>query len=338
MKNDWATLYDSPRTPAIAAFMAAPAVWMAVRSPTTMYSGVFTPIETALAVPDRVREVLRRRRRLVLVVTPRMKDVAAVGMDVDEAADPRVVVEQPTDVPRLGLRERSGAMEQVVPRVGRGEGAVVDGGRIEVDRVVPQEVVVAVVVDADLARVAAAAGRIAVLAPHRIDRLAVVPTVRVDVREDDQLDPLEDPPDLGGGERRPAVDQPGAGRPRLQEIGRQVEDDVRASPLARVGAADEQDAGPLTRARGDPEGVALASLSRDERQGDHLGGRWVRRAESDDRRLDLGDVEKGHRGCPPFSGSAPCPSSLRPGFRPRPRGWTRPPSNRSPSETSAIRC
>jgi hypothetical protein len=43
MKNDWATLYDSPRTPAIAAFIAAPAVWMAVRSPATMYSAYSSP-------------------------------------------------------------------------------------------------------------------------------------------------------------------------------------------------------------------------------------------------------------------------------------------------------
>ena len=194
------------------------------------------------AVPGRVGEVLRRCRRLVGVVAPGVEDRAAVGVQVDEAADLRILLEEPPHVPVLGFGERRRAVEQVVAGIGRGERSRSLRRRGERRLEVPQEVVVPVDVDTDAAGDAAAAGRVPVLAPHREHGLAVVTAVGIDIREDDELDVVDDRGDVGGGVGHAAVDEPGTRGPRLEQVGRQVDQDVGAAPLPGVRATDEQDA------------------------------------------------------------------------------------------------
>ena len=121
----------------------------------------------------------------------------------------REVVEPQTDVVASASEKGAVPWNRWLPGLVEAE-FVVDGGRVEVDRVDPQEVVVPgcrrrrPCSDRRRCWPCCNSGH------HDHHGFAVVPTVQVDVREDDQLDPVEDSPDLVGGERRSSIGQPAA--------------------------------------------------------------------------------------------------------------------------------
>src|SRR5581483_10074714 len=126
-------------------------------------------------------------------------------MDVDEIAHARVAVEQPYDVVGLGFGYRPGTVVDLAAGIsGRGYRR----RRAKRRREVPQEVIVTVEVDPWAVATAAGtsrivrAGRPAVLAPHRVDRHRVMPTIRVGLREDHDIQGLDDGAHLRGADRR----------------------------------------------------------------------------------------------------------------------------------------
>src|SRR5258708_5063933 len=79
----------------------------------TLYCSSSHLRKNTLPMPGRIGEVHARRARLVRVITPRMKDVSSVRMNVHEPTDSRKLVEQPTDIFRFGLGEGRRAMEYI---------------------------------------------------------------------------------------------------------------------------------------------------------------------------------------------------------------------------------
>ena len=236
-------------------------------------------------------------------------------------------------------------MEEIRCRVGRGQRSHV-GARRELDREVPQEVVVPVDVHADLRCDTTRTCRVAVLAPHRLGAVgqtghAVRTSVRVDVGEDDDVRAIDDEVDGRCRERLAAVRQPRVRGVGLEQVCRQIDQDVGPAPLTSVHAADENERRPAleTRIAPNEQRIAVTVLGRLIGQRQQPGDGWIGLVQCDERGFDLGDVEEGHDACPPCpsrpSGSR---SSPRPSiFRPRPRGVTRPPSKRSPCPTSVTR-
>lgn len=111
-------------------------------------------------------------------------------------------------------------------------------------REVEHDVEVAVEVDADAGGIAARHRRIAVAPPAAALLLVVVrqaerAPVRVHVGEDDDVQGVEQGLDLRGGVGLPAVGQSQAAVIGFEQIGAEVDADVRASPLARMLAADD---------------------------------------------------------------------------------------------------
>src|SRR5438552_16190083 len=110
-----------------------------------------------------------------------MQDVSAKRVDVHKPTDLGKLVEQIAHVFRLCFGEGRSAVENVAGRIGRCERAKRLGTWREGSVEVPQEIIVAIWVNADLARLATAAGRVPGLWPHRIRRLAVVAPLGVHV-------------------------------------------------------------------------------------------------------------------------------------------------------------
>ena len=132
-------------------------------------------------------------------------------------------------------------MVEVTSRIVRGERPERECAGRECGPEVPQERVVAVDVDADPRWVAAAVLRVAVLAPECVVVLVEPPAVRVHAREHDDVQVLDDRADRRGAERLPAVDERCPVRVRLEQVGGEVDADLRAAPFARVSAGGEQD-------------------------------------------------------------------------------------------------
>ena len=133
-----------------------------------------------LAVEGRVAKRHVGVGGLVLVKAPRVVDRRHVAVNVDEPSSRRMLVDQPDDVARLWLG--CGLGPDVDLRVaGIGRGANPGVGR-EVPLEIPERVEVAVDVDPDAGDVRTDLAP--VLAPHRLDGLAVVPTVGIDAREE----------------------------------------------------------------------------------------------------------------------------------------------------------
>ena len=128
----------------------------------------------------------------------------------------------------------------------------------------PQQVEVAVEVDA----VAAGARVVApVLAPHVVDGHDVLAAVRVQARQQPEVERLEDQPDVVRRPRPAAVDDVGAVDVAHQQVDGELDDGVRVHQLARVRAADDQHAAPvLAPAGAHPQRVDRASLDRGVRQ------------------------------------------------------------------------
>ena len=151
--------------------------------------------------------------------------------------------------------------------------------------------------------------RVAVLAPHRIDGHRVVATVRVGLGEHDDVQVVDDLRDLPGVQAHPALADAGAGAVGVGEQLHEVDQDVRAAPLAGVHAAQEVDAGRGGRAVVDPDRAAGPPLPRDVRQRDQLGEPRVGGARGHlQSRFHLGDVEVPHRASRSLSGE-PVPRS-----------------------------
>jgi hypothetical protein len=181
-----------------------------------------------------------------------MENIARVGVDVNEIASVRKTVDKPLNIPRFGLRKWARPMEEVGTGVGRCERVHVRAGS-ERRREVPEEVVVPIDVDASLACRSSPARRIAVLSPHRLVRVgraahAVEALIGIDVWEDNDIGPINDRLDVGCRERLAAVCQAGVGRVGLEEIGGEVDEDVRPAPFASMDSADEHE----RRSAGEP--------------------------------------------------------------------------------------
>ena len=153
-------------------------------------------------------------------------------------------------------------------------------------------------------------------------------------REDDNVRPIDDGTDGGGRERLAAVCQAGVRRVRLEQVGREVDEGVRAAPFASVDAADEDERRPACEVRVCANSEALcwfglrtscsAAGSAAYRTGRNCGARPVP--------TRSGTFRICHdRGSGPPSGvdrgSGPPGLPRPPTFRPMPVGITLPPSN-----------
>src|SRR5262245_41937457 len=117
---------------------------------------------------------------------------------------------------------------------------------MKVFRKIPQEVEVPVQIDADAARIAVPGRRrSAVLSPIGIRAHAVVPAIRIGLRKDVDVLVVDDVLNLTGGELlRSHADA------LLRSVGRgellhEIDENVGASPLARVNAAKKIDSRPV---------------------------------------------------------------------------------------------
>ena len=191
--------------------------------------------DASLAVVDGVGEVHRWVTRLIVVVTPRIQDELGVRVDIGHAHDVRVRVEQVANVSGLRLAERSRALEDIAA-----------GRSTRADPTRPEQVVVAVEVD-PLARLPDI--WIAVLAPHRIAGrvLDEDAPVRVDQRADDHVHRVHDQRHEFGRVRHRTEAQPGTRRMRLQEAGREGDQQIGVDEFARVYSADQEHASPRRR-------------------------------------------------------------------------------------------
>ena len=153
---------------------------------------------------------------------------------------------------------------------------------------------VAVNVDAEPRWVAAAVLWVAVLAPECVVVLVESPAVRVHAREHDDVQMLDDRADGRGAERLPAVNEPCPVRIRLEQVGGEVDADLRAAPFARVSAGGEQD--PVSGGvAADPQRVARPAFDALVRQRDQLGDAGVGGRQALQRGVDLIDVQVAQR-------------------------------------------
>ena len=246
------------------------------------------------AVERRVQEVLRRVGGLILVVAPVVKDQLGVAVEVEEPADVRMVVEHPDDVLGLplGVRRRPVVDLSDVAGVGRDRRSVGRGREVCLE--VEQEIVVAVEVDADAARIATALSGVAVAAPalgaaDRVVRFAEVEAVGVRRRQDVKVVSVEDGLDLRGRVVDRAITEAGAEVVGLEEIGGERQAELGRHPLAGVQAAEQEDAEPVAigpEADG-AHGPSFGGRVRQENQS--AGGRICRR-ESGQAGLDLREI------------------------------------------------
>src|SRR6478672_2728889 len=117
-------------------------------------------------------------------------------------------------------------------------------------------------------------------------------TVRVGLGEHDDVQVVDDLDDLRRVEAHPALGDPAAGAVGVGEQLHEVDQDVRAAPLASVHAAEEADTDGGGRSVVDADRATGPPLPRDVRQRDQLGESRVRRARDGlQGRFHLGDVE-----------------------------------------------
>jgi hypothetical protein len=88
-----------------------------------------------------------------------------------------------------------------------------------------------------------------------------MPPVRVDTREQDELQSFDHAADVGGRETLPAIAQSGAASMRLEHIGRQVDESIGRHPFARMQATCEGNGvGAFCIRRADPQRVRLPAF------------------------------------------------------------------------------
>jgi len=175
-----------------------------------------------------------------------------------------------------GMAACSRPVEKVVSGIGGGQCAARDSTWVKLNREVPDEIVVSIWINPDLACLAPAAGRISILTPHRKGVLAVVSSVRVDAGKHKDFEPLDDRLNLIGSESGAAVNQTGIQGVGFEKIGSEVDHDVRTTPLARVRSADEENARlRATLATSDPQCMTLPAFGGEVWESDELGESWV---------------------------------------------------------------
>jgi hypothetical protein len=118
-------------------------------------------------------------------------------VNVDIPANAGVCIVNIIDVLGLGFTVWGAAVVRIRRRVGRRQ-VVVDRRRRKRSVEVPEEILVAVDIYADLRRHSAAIGGVAILAPQSRRALRKIAAVWIDAWEDDDVDPLHEGSDFGG--------------------------------------------------------------------------------------------------------------------------------------------
>src|SRR5262245_3632832 len=149
--------------------------------------------------------------------------------------------------------------------------AALHRARREVALEIPQDREVAVEVDADALGSASAGRRTAVLPPPRVLHHAEVAAIGIHLGKEDDVLGLDDLPDLGSREHLFAQTNTLPVAIRAQEPDREVDEDIRSSPLPAVYARDEADGGaPSALALADTDGVTAPLLPGEIGQRDAL--------------------------------------------------------------------
>jgi hypothetical protein len=197
-----------------------------------------------MAVEGRIGEHHGRIRALIRRIAPIEEKIPWHDeiVDIHVEADLGKVVEQPDHVLDFGLSGRGRSVIGQIGGIGGGQ-IQVDGGRRELRGKVPQKIVVAIQIDADLS----SRQRAPVLAPavgtaDGIVGHAELAPIGIDAREDEQVNGLKYLADLIARESLRAVPHAVAIAERGQDVGREEDADLGAGPFAGVGAAGEQHA------------------------------------------------------------------------------------------------